>query len=68
MVLCNYLVLCFFLSARLVRNIEKFRETKYFTDHRTARAIQLTDAIEENFLVYSFTEQVTAKGNYPETS
>ena len=39
-----------------------------FTDHPTAYTIQLFVAVKGIFLVYSFSEQVTANVNSPETA
>ena len=41
---------------------------QYCTDHGTANAVQLIAVIKGNVLVYSSTEQVTAKGISPETN
>ena len=43
-------------------------QKKYFTDHRAAKAIQLFVAMREVFLLYYFSEQAPAKGNFPETT
>ena len=46
---CNCLAVCFLPSSRLFENIGEFGAKKYFTEHRTANAIQLVVAIKENF-------------------
>ena len=43
-------------------------QKKYFTNHRVAKTIQLFVAIREVFLLYYFSEQAPAKGNFPETT
>ena len=55
-------------SSQLSRSIGEFGAKNYFTDHETANIIQLFVPIKGNFLVYSFSEQVSAKGNPPETT
>ena len=43
-------------------------QKKYFTDHQTAGTTQLFVAKKVIFLVYSFFEQITVKGNFPGTT
>ena len=57
-----------FKSNNLSRNNGEFGAKKYFTDHRAAKAIQLFVAMREVFLLYYFSEQAPAKGNFPETT
>ena len=52
--LCNSLAICFLLSSRLLRNIGEFGAKIYFTDYRTANAIQLVVVIKGNFSVFFF--------------
>ena len=45
-----------------MQNIGKFGAEKYFTDHRTANAIQLFSPIKRTFFgVFFFSEQVAAR-------
>ena len=59
---------CASSSQQLFRNIVEFRAKTYFTDHWTANTIQLFVDIKEIFLVYSFSQQVAGKGDFPETT
>ena len=64
----NYLSIYFLLLPSLFRNIGEFGAKTYFTDDRKTNTIPLVVVIKENFLAYSFSEEVTPKGNPPETS
>ena len=48
-----------------MQNIGKFGAEKYFTDHRTANAIQLFSPIKTTFFFF-FSEQVAAREGVPQ--
>ena len=56
----------YFSSAELTRNFGEFGTKKQFTDRWSVNTIQLFIAKKDIFLVYSFSEYVTAKANFPE--
>ena len=64
----NYLSIYFLPLRSLFQNIGEFGAKTYFTDDRKTNTILLVAVIKENFLAYSFSEEVTPKGNPPETS
>ena len=63
-----FIVFSRFSSTTLVCNIGEFGAKKYFTDHLTAKTFKSRVAIKGNFSGLLFYEQVTVKGNFPDTS
>ena len=55
-------------SPQLFWNIAKVGAKKYFVDHQATNTIQLFVALQEIFLVHSFSKQVAGKGNFADTA